>query len=415
MKENNVEVQIINLDHQGRGIGKIDEKVIFIPNALIDEVVLVKITYDNKRYFEGEVVKYIEKSKQRIKPLCPYYDECGGCDLLHLTYADQLAYKQNKIKEIMTKFASLDASLVQPIIANNQFNYRNKVTLQVKEVVGFYRKRTYDVIEIDACLISDPKINDLITLVKTLPLANVKQVIIRSSLNREDTMVVIDTNGEIDEAGIIQKLPNTNLVKKINNEYTSLLGKKYITEKLGEYQYVISPDSFFQVNTTGAKNLYDQILKYADLNHTEKVLDLYCGTGSIGLYLSKYADEVVGIESNQFAILDAHRNKDINGVRNITFKHGDVGTVLAGMDFQPDITIVDPPRTGLNKYAINQIFRIKAPKLIYVSCDPITLARDLKILEEMYEVLEITPVDMFPNTYHVECVVNLKLKPTTIM
>ncbi len=409
MKEK-IELQIINLDHQGRGIGKIDNKIIFIPNALIDEVVLVEITADHKNFYEGEVLEYIKKSPLRVEPGCPYYIECGGCNLMHMGYTDQLAYKENKVKEILTRFGGIDESLVQPIIGNEEAHYRNKITLQVIEKVGYFKRRSYDVIEIDSCLISDSRNEALIKEFKDLPLENINQIILRSSINTTDQMIVLDTTGPINEEAYINHFKDMNIVKKERNNYTTLSGQNYIVEKLGEYSFIISADSFFQINTLGAIKLYDLIVKYANLSGIEKVLDLYCGTGSIGLYMANNAKEVLGVESNQYAVLDANKNKELNKITNIGFKCGDVGTILNTLEYKPDVIVVDPPRLGLNKFAVDHLLKVKAPKFIYVSCDPATLARDLKLLTELYKVEEITPVDMFPNTYHVECVVLMTLK-----
>ena len=382
-----LEVEIINLDHFGRGIAKKD-KPIFIDNALIGEVVEIEITKDKKKYSEGKVINYIKKSSLRVKSDCPYYDKCGGCDLLHLSYEEQLKYKENKVKEIVKKFSGLEC--VNKIVLSVQYNYRNKVTLHVNKLVGYYQKKSYDIIAIDKCLIADNKINNVIKKLNNIDLNTISKIMIRVS--SKEVMLVIE-GGSLD----INSFEEVNTIIVDNNV---LKGKGYIIEEINNLKFVISPNSFFQVNITGMINIYNQVLKYVDNN--TNVLDLYCGTGTIGIYLANKVNQVVGIEINESAIKDALLNKKINNLNNIDFKLGDVGTILDNQDFKVDCIVVDPPRAGLDNLAIKNILRINSQKLIYVSCDPVTLARDLNLLSNNYNIMEITPFDMFSNTYHVE-------------
>lgn len=410
MKINDIiEVKIIGIDHYGRGIGKIDNSVIFIPYALENEMVTVKITNIKKKYLEGEIISFNNYNLNRLKPNCSYFYECGGCDLMHMNYQHQLLYKENKVKEIMKKFAGIDSECVKGIIgADNCFNYRNKTTFQVNKKIGFYKKKSYDIVQIDSCLISDERINQIIKLIKgNIELDNINQIIIRSCKNTDNIMVIFSCDGNIDETKIIKLLSNqvTSIIKRINNKYITLKGSDYIVEKLGDLSFIISPDSFFQVNTYQTIKLYNKVVEYAKLSGNEKILDLYCGTGTIGLYLSHYCKEVVGIEINKDAIKDAFKNKEINNINNVDFQCGDVSTIINNIEFKPDIVIVDPPRSGLDKNTINQLIKINPKKIIYISCDSVTLARDLNLLKEKYKINEITPVDMFVNTYHVETVV----------
>lgn len=404
-------VKIINLDHQGRGIGRIEDKIIFIPNTLIGEVIEAKITNIKKNYMEGEISVLLETVPIRLEPKCPYFFSCGGCDIMHMPYDQQLLYKENKVKEIIKKFANIEDAIVKPIIgASNPYNYRNKITFQVKNQVGFYKKKSNDIIDVDYCMISDVTINNFIAKIKKeINLNNVRQIIIRSSKNTSDNMVIFITDGLIDETKIVEVLGEdvTSIIEKSSDNYWVISGENYIVEQMGEFKFVISPDSFFQVNTDQAVKLYDQVLDYAELRGDENVLDLYCGTGTIGLYLSPYCKEVLGIEVNDYAVKDALKNKEINKINNIDFKCGDVGRIINNLEFIPDVIVVDPPRTGLDKNTIDNLLKLNSKKIIYVSCDPITLARDLKFLQEKYDIKEITPVDMFSNTYHVECVVKL--------
>lgn len=385
----NLEVEITNLDHFGRGIVK-KEKPIFIDNALVGEIVEIEITKDNKKYSEGRVIKYIKKSPLRVESNCPFYDKCGGCDLLHLSYQEQLKYKETKVKEIIKKFSGLEC--IKEIVPTIQYNYRNKVTLHVKQKLGYYQKKSYDIINIDNCLIADDRINDLIKKLNNIDLNTITKITIRVS--SKESMLVIE-GGKLD---IISFKEVDTII--VDNQV--LKGRGYIIEEINNLKFVISPDSFFQVNRLGMINIYNQVLKYVD-NDT-KVLDLYCGTGTIGIYLADKVNQVLGIEINKSAINDALMNKKINNLDNIDFKLGDVEDVLNNNSFKADCIVVDPPRAGLGNMVIKNIFKIQPQKLIYVSCDPVTLARDLNILKDKYNVVEITPFDMFSNTYHVECV-----------
>lgn len=387
-------VKIEKLDHFGRGIAKVNNMPIFVENSLIDEEVEILITKEKKNYMEGVVIDYIKKSPLRVKSNCPYYDKCGGCDLLHLSYIEQLKYKENKVKEIIKKFSGLEC--VNNIVSSKQFNYRNKITLQVKNGIGYFQKKSNDIINIDNCLLVDNKINEIINKLKKIDVSDVKKIVIR--VTNLESMVVfygkINSNIDLDVDTIII---NDKVIK----------GNGYIREEINDFKFIISPTSFFQVNNIGMINIYNKVLEYVDGGN---VLDLYCGTGTIGIYVSKKANKVLGIELNKEAIKDALINKKLNNINNIDFISGDVGTILSENNFKADIIIVDPPRAGLDNKSIDNIIKIRPRKIIYVSCDPVTLARDLNILKEKYDVIEITPFDMFGNTYHVECVCLLNLR-----
>lgn len=388
-------VKIENLDHFGRGIAKVNNMPIFVENSLINEEVEIVITKEKKKYMEGFVSNYLKKSPLRVESNCPYYDKCGGCDLLHMSYEEQLKYKENKVKEIIKKFSGLEC--VNSIVGSIQFNYRNKVTLHVKNgVIGYYKENSNEIISIDRCLLVDERINILIDEIKNLNLNGINKIVIRVTNNESMAIFYGDINSNIN-------LRADTII--INSKVTK--GNGYIEENIGDLKFIISPTSFFQVNNVGMINIYNKVLDYVDGGN---ILDLYCGTGTIGIYVSKKADKVLGVEINDEAIKDALLNKKINNINNVDFISGDVGTVLSKNKFKFDIVIVDPPRAGLDNNSINNIIKINPKKIIYVSCDPVTLARDLNILKEYYDVLEITPFDMFSYTYHVECVCLLNLR-----
>ena len=397
-----MQYKIEKLDNFGRGISHINNKIVFISNALEDEVVDATTTYSNKKFDEAKVNEIIEVSRMRIKPICPYFDICGGCNLLHMNYDDQLKFKYNKVKDIIFKYLKEDIK-VNDVIYSNQFNYRNKASFEVKEKLCYKMRKSTNLVDIKYCYLLDNNINDIVHVLNNLNLKNINNITIRTG--EEDIMVIISGNPtqEIIDA----------LKEKARSIYANdklVYGRSNIVSKIGNYEFFVSDKSFFQVNKYNVKNLYDKVLEYAELTGNENILDLYCGTGTIGIYLSKYAKSVIGIEVNEQAIFDANVNKNKNNIENISFICDTTSNInnIVNNDF--DVIIVDPPRSGLDKNTINFLINSKVKRIVYVSCDIMTLVRDLNILKQDYDIREITPVDMFPNTYHVECVCVLKLK-----
>jgi len=322
-----------------------------------------------------------------------------------MEYKYQLGYKEQKIKEIVSKYIKENIN-INPIIFNNEKNYRNKIRLHVKgNKLGLYEKNTNKLIEIDTCKLVDEKINSFIKRLKSFIRENthsLKEIIIKNTSLDEVMLVFV---GDVLEELVLKTFSDVDSIF-INDK---CLNKKYITEKLEDYKFLISKDSFFQVNSYNTINLYNEVIKMIGNNRYNKALDLYCGTGTIGIFVSEYAKKVVGIEVVKDAVDSANVNKKINNIKNITFINGKVEDNINNF-LDVDLVIVDPPRSGLDKKTINSLLKIKANKIIYVSCDPMTLARDLNVLKQLYNIDEITPVDMFPNTYHVECVCSLSLK-----
>lgn len=397
-----MQYKIEKLDNFGRGISHINNKIVFISNALEDEVVDATTTYSNKKFDEAKVNEIIEVSRMRIKPICPYFDICGGCNLLHMNYDDQLKFKYNKVKDIIFKYLKENIK-VNDVIYSNQFNYRNKASFEVKEKLCYKMRKSTNLVDIKYCYLLDNNINDIVHVLNNLNLKNINNITIRTG--EEDIMVIISGNPtqEIIDA----------LKEKVRSIYVNdklVYGRSNIVSKIGNYEFFVSDKSFFQVNKYNVKNLYDKVLECAELTGNENILDLYCGTGTIGIYLSKYAKSVIGIEVNEQAIFDANVNKNKNNIENISFICDTTSNInnIVNNDF--DVIIVDPPRSGLDKNTINFLINSKAKRVVYVSCDIMTLVRDLNILKQDYDIREITPVDMFPNTYHVECVCVLKLK-----
>lgn len=393
---------IEKIDHFGRGITKINNKIAFIENALPNELVEIKITKETKKYIEGVTTKVIKESSDRTKSNCPYYHECGGCNIRHLEYMKQLKYKEQKVKEILKKFADIETEKIKNIVSGPKENYRNKITLKVKNKIGLYKKQTYELINIGNCNLVSENINKIISRLNNIELKNIDEIIIRNSY--EDKAILNIKGKNINKAYLKDNLKDyvENIVVYDNDSKEIILGEAFIIDKIGTYLFLISDDSFFQVNKYVTTKLYDKVKEYVN-ESGESLLDLYCGTGTIGIYLSEKFKSVTGIEINKNAIANALENKKINNITNINFICDDVGKNKRKFE-NVDVMIIDPPRNGLTKEALKNVLDINAKKIIYVSCDPVTLARDLKILKEFYEIKEITPFDMFPDTYHVETV-----------
>ena len=397
-----MEVMIERLNDNGDGVGRVLGKVIFIPKTLPGDLVSVKIVKEYKNYIKGDVLEYLKYSDKRSLVSCPYYYECGGCQIMGLDYESQLAYKKDKVINILKKYANIDFN--PSIVGSDNYHYRNKITIQVKDgEMGLYKVGSNDLVSINRCLLVSDNVNSLIRLIKgNLDLINMEQIIIREAFNQ----LMVKFVGKIDRSILLERImPYVNSLY-LNDEL--LGGDECLKDRLGDYQFLVSPNSFFQVNHNQTINLYDQVKKYLGEDNG-RVLDLYCGTGSIGIYVSKCCECVDGIEVSSSSVGDANNNILLNNLDNVFVELGDVSKVLE-ISNDYDCVIVDPPRSGLDKRTKSILKQMQCSKVIYVSCDPITLARDLKELQEVYDVIDITLFDMFPNTYHVESVVLMKLK-----
>lgn len=411
MKEEILKIE--KLDHHGRGIGKINEKIVFVPYTISNDEVKIKITKEKKNFCEAEVLEYINKSNNHIKNDCPYYKICGGCDLRHMSYDEQLKFKENKVQEIIKKFCHEENIKINNIVPSEKQNgYRNKLTLKVGKKLCLNKKNTHDYVEIEECKLASTKINKIIKIINNYNLDSIENVVIRSSYFTDDSMVVFYVKNGHKFNENIEKLKElvTTIVIKNKNDCINIKEKGNIFERLNNLSFKISPASFFQVNSLQTLNLYDLVLEKCKLSGSETVYDLYCGTGTIGIYLSSHCKKVIGIEINEEAVKDARENVKINDIKNCEFYDGDVAEFIKLQKEEADVIVVDPPRSGLDNITISNIIRLNPKRIVYVSCDPVTLARDLDILKEKYDICEITPVDMFPQTYHVECVSVLKIK-----
>ena len=396
-----MEYLITDLNHLGQGITRIDNKITFVPKTVSGDIINLEITKSHKNYNEAKLLKIVKPSPDRIEYKCPYYNKCGGCNIANLEYTNQLKYKKEKVINIFKKYNKIDIN--PTIIASDEIlHYRNKITLQYNEKLGLYEEKTHNIIEIEECLLMPQKVNDIIKLLNKYNYNTSLQKIVIRIINNQ---VMINIIAKDIPKSLIEILKNLDVSVYHNSKYIS--GNKVLIETLNNYKFSILPDSFFQINKKQTINLYNQIVEYANPQKEDKVLDLYCGVGTIGIYLSKYCKEVLGIEINKSSIENANINKKLNNVENISFIEADVSKVLS-MKYKADIIIVDPPRSGLDKNTIETLIKINPKKIVYVSCDPITLSRDINLLKNNYILKDIKLYDMFPETYHVESVCMLE-------
>ena len=409
-------VKIINQNSDGLGVSRIDNKVIFVQNALPLEEGTIEIMKVKKKYALAKMISFDKISNSRQKAPCPYYEECGGCDLQHQAYDYQLKFKENKVVEALQHIGGFNDIAINRIIYDEPFNYRNKVTLKVAGTkIGFYEKSTNNIVDIDNCLISNDKINDAIKVIRTFLKKysnnNFKSIMIRS--NDEDLMIFIESNNNSLGDNLVAYLePRLDNLKSLILNNKCIYGKSHITFKIDDLKFNLSYKSFYQVNLDVMIKLYKKVTSYASNIKNDTILDLYCGIGTITSLLSKQAKKVIGIEVVEEAVLNAEENAKLNSINNIEFKRGKVENVINLLKDENINTIVmDPPRSGVDRKVIDAIIKIEPKQIIYVSCDPATLARDLNILSEHnYEIDEIIPFDMFPQTKHVETVTRLVIR-----
>ena len=397
-------IKIEKLDNQGRGICFIDNKITFVSNTLPNEIVNIKLTKQNKKYNEAIVTKYIETSSSRIKTKCPYYNECGGCDLMHLSYKDTLNYKKEKLENILKKYSNIETN-IEIIPSNNNLNYRNKITLKVIDSkYGYYISNTHKLVEIDNCLLAEPAIQKFIKDINKLNVIN-GEVVIRTNYNSE-LIIIIKTEDNI--LPDIEYLKQNHKIVGIVLNDKILIGDNHFIEIINHQLFNVSYDSFFQINRDICSKLFNLINNHIKENET--ILDLYCGVGTLGINASSKAKKAYGIEIVKNAVLNAISNSKINKRDNIYYMLGDVGKNLSKINDRIDTIIVDPPRAGLDNVTKKHLINFHPNKIIYVSCDPMTLARDIKELSLYYNIIEIKGLDMFPYTHHIEtfCVMERK-------
>ena len=397
-----IEVTIEKLDNYGRGIAYYNNKIVFIYNALPQEIVSIEIIKEAKKYYEAIVTNYISTSPDRKDPICPYYNKCGGCNLLQLDYDKTLEFKKEKLSQVLYKYANISYN-PEIIPSKNIFNYRNKITLKVKDnKYGYYEDNTHKLIEIDNCYLAEPSINNFIKDIKYLNIKN-GELVIRSNYNNE-LLISITSKTEIK--------PNIDYLKRkhkivgivLNNK--TIYGESSFIEIINHLFFNISYDSFFQINRDICTKLFKLIRE--NVKDDEVILDLYCGVGTLGINIADKIKRGYGIEIVKNAVLNAITNSKINKRNNIEYMLGDVSKCLPKIKDNIDTIIVDPPRAGLDNITKQTIISFKPNKIIYISCDPITLSRDLKELLPHYELKLIKGLDMFPYTHHIESFVILE-------
>jgi 23S rRNA (uracil1939-C5)-methyltransferase len=465
VKKNIVLQKVLIEDYaaEGKSLARVDGKVIFVEDAVPGDVVDIRLRKNKKDWAEGSAFNFHEYSQHRVVPFCEHFGVCGGCQWQMLPYEKQLQYKQKQVQDNLKRIGKIDLPEMLPIIgADNTRYYRNKVEYTFgnkrfllqhelndslisprQDVAGFHAQGLFDkVVDIRKCHLQPEPTNQLRLAVKQFAIDhNLSFYDIRNHEGFLRTMQVrICRTGEImvnivfghEDANnrtslldhVLSSFPSlTTLLYTINPKMNDSLydlvprvyhGKGYVTEKLEEFQFKIGPKSFFQTNTEQAEKLYQVTRQFAELTGEENVYDLYCGTGSIGIFVSKLAKKIIGIETVKEAITDADENAMLNNIRHAHFFQGDVIEVcndaFVAQHGKPDVVITDPPRAGMHEQLVQKVVDMRAPVVVYVSCNPATQARDLNLLCTAYEVRAIQPVDMFPHTHHIENVVQLKLK-----
>ena len=400
------QVLIEKLDDFGRGIAHINNKVVFIANALPEELVEIKIINDKKSYMEASVVKYIKLSKDRIESMCPYFEACGGCSLIHLNYEDTLKFKQNKIKNLLKKYKINYDKELEIVKNDNPFYYRNKVSLKIENGhLGYYEENTHKLLEIKECMMAKHSINEVIKNYQLLNLKDAK-LTIRSNYN-DEILIIIEANAKEYNIELAKLKEKIKLVGIIYNGIT-INGENFFYERINGKLFKVSYNSFFQINENITNKLFALIENNIDKDST--VLDLYSGVGTLGIVASSKAKTVYSIEIIKNAVLNGITNAKLNQKTNIKFMLGDVAKLVDKVNLAFDTVIIDPPRKGLDKKTKEFILKKLPAKIIYVSCEANTLMRDLKELENIYEIIDYKILDMFSYTYHVECVVAMILK-----
>ena len=457
-------IEVTGYAAEGRSLAKLDGKVIFIEGAVPGDIVDVYLTKNKKDWAEGRATNMHAYSDERVQPFCKHFGVCGGCKWQMLPYKKQLEYKQQEVIQNLKRIGKIELPEVLPIIGSDDtIHYRNKLeftfsnkryltkdeigTLPVdgdnfQPALGFHAPRIFDkIIDIEECYLMDDINNVIRNTVRSFAKENnysfydikehtgwLRNIIIRLCktgelminivLNYEDR---IETKKLLDH--LLKQVPSiTTLLYTINTKWNDSIydllpqtyyGKGFVVEQLGGFRFKIGPKSFFQTNTKQAEKLYNITKDFAELTSTEIIYDLYCGTGSIGIFVSQSAKKIIGVETIAEAIEDAKENAALNNISHAQFFAGDVIKICDDSFFElhgkPDVIITDPPRAGMHEKLINKLLQIEASKIVYVSCNTATQARDIHLLSEKYRVEKIQPVDLFPHTHHIECVILLKL------
>lgn len=398
-----MEIEVIKFDNLGRGIGYVNDKIIFIPKTIPGDIVNIQITQEKKNYYEGRLVKILKPSSLRKNAICPYFNECGGCDFLNVSLSESLDYKISMINELLTK-NKIDFKVKDIIKSKEIYNYRNKITLKISNgLIGFYQNDTHNLIEINYCYLANKEINNIL---KDLSILNIKNgtLIIRCNYKNE---LLLDIKTE-DKLENINKLVNKYKIIGIVVNDKCIYGDDYFIEWLDNFLFKVSYNAFFQVNPFICTEIFKLIKE--NTKNSLNILDLYCGVGTLSIVASTNAKKVVGVEIGENAIKDANFNKNLNKQNNLEFICADTKDVLNKITSTYDTIILDPPRSGVPNKVLNKIIDENINKIIYISCNPHTLVRDLNLLKENYKINDFIILDMFPNTHHLESFVILERK-----
>lgn len=464
-KGEEIELEIDSAAFKGKGIGKIDGLAVFVPNTAPGDVVKTRIIKRKKNYLEGKLLEVIEPGPERIEPRCSHAQNCGGCNWQHVTYEEQLRFKQEQVRDHMHRIGGLtDLEVNETLGCEDIFYYRNKMEYSIghkrwlsrEEInrdefvsdrcfaAGLHAPGRFDkILNLKECHLQAPISYKILDKVRSWCVERevepyntidhegfMRNVVIRNAYYTDDLMVNLVTNGE--NTDIIEPLSEsllnifpeiTTIVNNINDtrsptavgRYENVVyGPGYITDKIGPYHFNIDANAFFQTNTRQAERLYEVAKDFADIRNSDTVYDLYCGVGTLTLFLSDKAKHLVGIELEPITVKNARKNAAENDVDNVDFIEGDMKEVfnktVTDKYGAPDCLITDPPRAGMHPDVVERLKELKVPRLVYVSCNSSTMARDLEELNKVYDILEIQPVDMFPQTYHIETVAKLRLK-----
>lgn len=441
-----IELPIRKLGINGEGIGYVQKQVVFVDGAIPGEQVVARITQVERKFAKAKLLKIKKRSAYRVKPPCPVYEECGGCQLQHIDRRLQLRLKKEIVEEAFARYTSLQEIPIEKTVSMDEpWSYRNKAQLPLKQVgaqvaMGMYSARSHRLIDVSDCLVQHPQVNQVLQTTRKIveelhiPIYDerkhqgvVRHLVARVSFASKEVQLVLITRTESfpQEKALIEqvkkRLPqvksllinhNPDKTSLVFGEITRLLwGKEKLEEKLGDLTYLLSARAFFQLNPTQTVKLYDEVKKAARLTGTETVVDAYCGVGTIGLWLAKEAKRVIGIDTVPEAIADARENARVNRFHHAEFYVGEAEVLLprwVAEGLRPDVVVADPPRTGLGQPLIDALLKVKVPRFVYVSCNPSTLAKDChQLIQGSYELKRVVPLDMFPQTAHVESVCEL--------
>lgn len=458
-KGQTVELDVVDVAFGGKGLARVEGMAVFVDGAVAGDRVLARIVRRKKQYAEARILELLRSSADRIAAPCPYSGVCGGCKWQHLRYPRQLDYKGRHVAETLAHVGGLSDIPVHPAAAADPiFGYRNKMEFSCTDrrwlmpgemgreevatgfALGLHVPGTFDkVLDIEACLLMPPSGNAILDRIRReirasgLPPYGLRShrgfwrfVMLRHSLAEDRWLVNLVTAEENRHAvqpladrlmadfdgiaGVVNNVTDRPAAIAVGQFERTLAGAAVLRDRIGPWEFEISANSFFQTNSRGAARLYQTVQGYAGLDGSQTVLDLYSGTGTIPIFLSPAARQVLGIEIVPAAVADARRNCARNGVTNCRFIEGDIRSVIAGLALSPEVVIVDPPRAGMHADVVGRLLAMAPPRIVYVSCNPATLARDLGLLAGAYRVAEVQPVDMFPHTFHIEAVARLERK-----